>query len=286
MRPPSEQALRFGTEAHYLDASLYDRQYARRRYDVRFYEEIAREHGGPVLELGAGSGRVTIALARAGHEVVAVDRMATMLARMRELLARESAEVRARVRIVRGDLRTVRVGRTERERRRFALVISPFNVLMHLYARKDFERALATARAHLAGGGAGSRRRGSGGRLVFDVLMPDLRALARDPTRTYVSRPLVDASGRKWHYREQFQYEPRTQVQMITTILVADDDPDEIRVLPLAHRQFFPQELEALLDHGGFEIESQWGDFERGPIREGCESQVIVARARRQRERR
>lgn len=264
---PSPQALKFGTEAHYTDAGLYDRNYRRRRYDVLFYEAIADEHRGPILELGAGSGRVTIALARAGHEVVAVDRMDSMLAQLRTALAKEKPEVRARVRVVRGDLLKVRL------KQRFGLVISPFNVFMHLYTRDDVERALATCRVHLA----------PRGRLVFDVLMPEIRAFVRDPGKLYKSRPITDGSGRKWHYAEQFQYDHATQIQMVTAVLSAIDDPTEVRVLPLAHRQFYPQELEALLDYNGWEMEKRWGDFERGPIRLGCESQVVVARARAKR---
>lgn len=261
---PSPQALRFGTEAHYIDAELYDRNYKRRRYDVRFYESIADEVGGPILELGAGSGRVTLALARRGHDVVAVDRMGPMLDRLRQALAKERAEVRARVKVVRGDLLSLR------RKERFKLVIAPFNVFMHLYSRRDVERAFATCRVHLA----------PKGRLVFDVLMPELRAFVRDPMRMYVSRPITDARGRKWNYAEQFHYDDETQIQMVTAVLSAVDDPTEVRILPLAHRQFFPQELEALLHYHGFDVVNRWGDFERGPIRSGCESQVMVAKVR------
>lgn len=263
-RPPSEHALRFGTEAHYLDAKLYDHAYARRKHDVRFYVSIANEIGGPILELGAGSGRVTIALAREGHEVVAVDRMPSMLDRLRERLERQPRAVRERVTIVRGDLLKVRL------RRRFRLVISPFNVFMHLYSRQQVEAALATCRAHLE-----PRR----GRLVFDVLMPDFRAFVRDPSRQYRSRPIADPSGgKKWEYSEQFQFDPATQVQMVTSVLRSPDDPGDLRVLPLAHRQFFPAELEALLHYNGFEMVERWGDFDRSPLSLEGESQIIVAR--------
>lgn len=264
---PSPQALRFGTEAHYSDAGLYDRNYKRRRYDVKFYETIADELRGPILELGAGSGRVTLALARAGHEVVAVDRMEPMLAQLRVALANEKPEVRARVRVVRGDLLKVRL------KQRFGLVIAPFNVFMHLYTRDDVERALATCRSHLV----------PRGRLVFDVLMPEIRAFTRDAGKLYKSRPVSDGSGRKWNYAEQFQYDHATQIQMVTAVLSAVDDPTEVRVLPLAHRQFYPQELEALLHYNGWDMEKRWGDFERGPVRMGCESQVVVCRPRAKR---
>ena len=260
----STHALRYGSEAHYLDARLYDHTYARRKDDVRFYVETADALGGPVLELGAGSGRVSVALARAGHEVVAVDRMPSMLERLRDRLGRERAEVRARVTPRRGDLKTLRLNR------RFPLVISPFNVFMHLYTRADVEAALATCLAHLT----------PRGRLVFDVLNPDLRAFVRDPSRAYVARPIFDpTTGARWAYSEQFQYDAATQVQMVTSVLRHPEDPAEMRVLPLAHRQFYPAELEALLHYNGFAIESRWGDFSRGPLDVDAHSQVVVARA-------
>jgi SAM-dependent methyltransferase len=258
-------ALRRGTEAHYEDPLRYERTYARRTEDIRFYVEVARSAGrGAILELGAGSGRVTLPIARAGRTIVAVDRMAPMLARLRERLAAEREQVRRRVRVVRGDLRSVRIGQ------RFPLVIAPFNVLMHLYARRDVERALATVRAHLA----------PKGRFVFDVTMPDLRALLRDPNRGYVARhPFRDPrTGRRYRYEERFQYDAEAQVQMITVVLTAEDDPQDVWMLPLAHRQFFPAELEALLACAGFTIEARWGGFDRSPLHRDAESQVVVAR--------
>ena len=263
---PSVPALRLGTEAHYRDPALYDHNYARRRYDVKFYVEMAREHGSPILELGAGSGRVSLALAQDGHEVVALDRMEPMLAQLRARLAKSTRAVRARVRVVRGDLLKSRL------KQKFPLVIAPFNVFMHLYTRPQVERALATCHAHLA----------PRGRLVFDVTMPDPRALVRDPHKAYVSRPVVDPrDGKKYRYVEHYQYDPGTQIQMITAVLSDPADPTNMQILPLAHRQFFPAELEALLHYNGFEMLERSGDFERGPLSSDGESQVVVARATR-----
>ncbi len=60
---------------------LYDEQYPSYRDDLGFYLRLAEDHGGPLLELGAGTGRVTRALAKAGHEVVAVELSEAMLER-------------------------------------------------------------------------------------------------------------------------------------------------------------------------------------------------------------
>ena len=70
----------------YRDAILYDWEYRRRREDVAFYRMLAGERGGPVLDLGCGSGRVMLPLVRDGHRVLGVDLSSHMLARASERL--------------------------------------------------------------------------------------------------------------------------------------------------------------------------------------------------------
>lgn len=261
-----DDELREGTEAHYRDPLYYDHAYARRRSDVRFYAELAEKRGGPILELGVGTGRVARELARRGLDVVGVDSMPEMLAQARLRLEKLPLAARGRVELRRGDLRRLRLNR------KFPLVISPFNVFMHLYERRDVEQALATVKHHL-------RPRG---RFVFDVLLPDLQSLARDPLRIYrsgtVKRP-GDGSRRK--YRERFEYDATSQVQTVSMIFQHIEEPADIEITPLAHRQFFPAELEALLHYNGFTIEERFGDFEGSPLDDESESQVIVAKLRR-----
>src|SRR5580658_2226641 len=87
---PLADAVDTGSREHYSDAALYDYEYRRRRADVTFYRELARRRltaGAAILELGAGSGRVTIPLARDGFHVTAVDRSPEMLARLRARVA-------------------------------------------------------------------------------------------------------------------------------------------------------------------------------------------------------
>jgi SAM-dependent methyltransferase len=261
----SARALRAGSLAHYEDAAYYDRVYRRRVADARFYAELARAGGGPVLELGAGTGRVTVEIARAGLPIVGVERVPAMLRRARERLAGLGDEERARVLLLRRDFLRLRLGR------RFETVIAPFNAFMHLYSRRDVERALAVCAAHLA----------PRGRLAFDVLLPDCRELARSPSRLYRDRPFVHpVDGRRYAYAEAFDFDLLSQVQMVSMVFEEIGRPAHRFVAPLAHRQFFPAELEALLHYNGFEVERRSGDFEGGPLTASSESQVIVARAR------
>jgi ubiquinone/menaquinone biosynthesis C-methylase UbiE len=111
---------------------------------VRYYVELARAYGGPVLELGAGSGRITIEIAKAGIEVVGAERAAPMLAQARARAAELPKAVRARISLVRADLRKLSLDG------RFPLVIAPFNVLMHMYSRAEIDQALAACMRHLA----------------------------------------------------------------------------------------------------------------------------------------
>lgn len=127
-------------------ADLYDLQYAAYRDDVPHYLRLADDLGGPILELGAGTGRLTEALARAGHEVVAVDVAPAMLARAR---ARVTAP---NVRFVEADMRALDLGQ------QFALVIAPFNTLMHAYTLSDQDSTLAGVHRHLAQGGTLDRK--------------------------------------------------------------------------------------------------------------------------------
>ena len=269
----SDEAWRAGSETHYEDAHYYDQSYRRRRDDVRWYVETVRASlgkgsgsAGPVLELGVGTGRVALALAREGIEVVGVDAMAPMLDRFRERLAREPSRVRSRITLHQGDLRRLDLGRT------FRVVTAPFHVFNHLYTREEMEGALAAVHAHL-------RPRG---RFVFDVRHPDPSELARDPNKVYKGRNVtLPGTGRRYHYRERYDYDPVHQVQTVEMAFVGVDDPTDFHLQLLTHRCWFPAELSAALHYNRFAVLDQLGDFAGEPLDETHDTQVYVCRKRR-----
>lgn len=264
-RDPHEQRIARGAVAHYEDAAYYDLAYKRRRDDVRFYVELARDSKGPVLELGAGTGRVALEIARAGTKIVALEPVPAMLARAREKASKLPKSAQACLTLRTGDLRSVRL------KQQFSLVIAPFNVFMHLYTQSDIERALTTVKRHLA----------PRGRFVFDVSMPDLRAMVRSPGRLYKGpRVVAPLSGHTYDYFEAFQYDAVRQVQLVSMIFQSTSELSDLRTVPLSQRQFFPAELVMLLHYNGFSIEQRWGDFSRAPLTNDSESQIVVARAR------
>lgn len=261
-----DKELQAGSLAHYADPAYYTATYARRIEDVAFYVSLARQAHGPVLEYGVGNGRIAIPMARHGADVVGVDHSTPMLKDFRMRLEREPVDVRGRVRAVRGDMRSKRLGQ------RFALVLAPFNAVLHLYDRGDVERFLARVREHLA----------PGAEFVLDISMPALGDLARTESRPYnAPRFRHPTAGVVVKNREYFDYDPVRQVLFVAMEFEPVQAPARAWTTPLAHRQFFPREWEMLLHYNGFRVERVDGDFCGGPLTK--DSDVMVWHARRAR---
>ncbi len=247
-----------GAQAHYEDAAYYTKTYRSRTEDVRYYVAQAKRSGGPVLEYGIGNGRIGLAMAEAGIEVFGVDLSAAMLGDLKARLQQAPKEVRRRVRYRRGDMRSLRL------RRRFPLVIAPFNCVLHLYTRQDVEQFLARVREHLA----------PGGRFVFDFSLPQPEDLCRDPNRAYGAPPVRHpTTGSIVRYKERFEYDPLRQLLLVWMDFIPKDGAKPWSV-PLTHRQFFPREMEALLHYNGFGTIVFTSDFTDLPPDETTDSLV------------
>lgn len=174
----------------YSRPDLYDLEYADLVEDHAFYVSAAVGSAGPVLELGAGTGRLTIPIAQAGRPIVAVEHADAMRARLHSRAV--AAGVGDRVEIVAGDFRTVRLGR------RFAVVLLPFNALHHCADEDDLAGLFATVAAHLQPGGL----------FLFDAYLPDWELYARAPGR-YEHR-LLNVAGTMLPSWESSEWDPDT----------------------------------------------------------------------------
>jgi SAM-dependent methyltransferase len=251
-----------GAASLYAHPAYYDKVYRARRSDVDFYVRTLAGTRANVLELGAGSGRVSLALARAGVNVTAVDTSDDMLSALRERLKSEPLAVQRRVRVERGDMRDVDLGAT------FRWVIAPFNTVLHLYTLEDVAGFLATAKRHLK----------PRGELLFDYATPRVRDLAVDPERWFKGGSLIDPdSGKRVRYAERFHYSPQRQV-LSTWLHFAPVDGTAPWELLLTHRQFFPLEMRVLLAHHGFSRQEWSADF--SDAQPSALSDVLVVRCR------
>ena len=290
-------------------AAYYDLQYgfagdAPRWPDVDWFRSVASGTGGPVLELGCGSGRIAVALAADGYTVVGVDRSPAMLLRARERA--RAAGVAAE--FVSGDLRDFSLGgsladsavlpdatrpdttrpdtvqpntaqtnaaradtaRPETTVRRFPLVIVPFNTFLML-PPGDRRACLARVRAHLA----------PDGQLAIDVFQPDPERIAG-----FDGGVLDEGTHRDDRTDERVTFFTSTKATVDRTTQTLRIDavgPDGLvhryeRVLTLHF--LYRQEAELLLDQAGFEVLSVHGDREGTPADERSPRLLIVARRR------
>jgi ubiquinone/menaquinone biosynthesis C-methylase UbiE len=140
-------------------APFYDWENARTlgRRDVPFWRTVALNAGGTMLELGAGTGRIAIPLARAGVRVVGIDRSEPMLERARQRVKR--AKLQRRVRLIRGDIRFLPFPDADLSRRSakreggFEMVLAPYGMLQSLLRERDLQATLAAVHRVLKKGG-------------------------------------------------------------------------------------------------------------------------------------
>ncbi len=234
-----------------LHVAIYDQFAAQQGYDdVPFYLELAGETGGPVLEVGCGTGRVVWPLAAAGFEVVGLDLSPPML---RRALAKRSLHPDADATFVEGNMADFDLGQE------FGLIFLAFRSFQMLHTPEDQRRALACFRRHLAPGGL----------LVIDVFDPMLEFLVPgaviENTGTFVhpdrgTRVTFEATDRTLdHVRQVF-----TETWVFREF---DADGNEVRTEAeeLTMRWGFRYEMHHLFELAGFQVEAEYSDYDRSP---------------------
>jgi ubiquinone/menaquinone biosynthesis C-methylase UbiE len=248
-------------------AAFYDTSplVARRTQDVNFYVDAASSYGGPILELGCGTGRITMPLAEAGHRVTGMDISPKMLERAEQKRARLDVPQRERVRLVQGDMTRFDL------RKQFPLIIIPFRPFQHLMAVDEQLQCLACARRHLA----------SGGRLILDFFQTDA-ARMHDPVfleEHFVAEYKI-ADGRKVRLTERIaafhRAEQRNDVEMTFEVTNADGRQQR-SVFAFTFRYFFRYEVEHLLARIGFRLVELFGDFDRSALKDDSPEMIFVA---------
>jgi ubiquinone/menaquinone biosynthesis C-methylase UbiE len=224
-------------------------------HDVAFYGALARASGGPVLELGCGTGRILLPIAREGIPCVGLDASREMLDVFRAKGPPPHLE------LVEGRMESFDLGA-----RRFALIAIPFRAFSHLLDVPGQLAALANVRRHLA----------PGGRLALDVFDPKLASLARAEEPESLAVAASTPRGRLQRF-DRVSRDPARQVLTLHMRFVAEA-PDDCGEGELELRWFHRFELEHLLARAGFAIEALYGSFDRGPWRPGGET-IVVARA-------
>jgi ubiquinone/menaquinone biosynthesis C-methylase UbiE len=252
-------------------APFYDWENARTlgRRDVPFWRRVAAEADGPVLELGCGTGRVSLPLARAGIDLVGIDRSDSMLMRAvrRAKALRRSTRIqnpKSRIpQFVRGDIRALPF-----RRRSFAMVVAPYGILQSLIRQRDLTATLASVARVLPHGG------------TFGIdLVPDV-----PKWREYTDR--VQLSGRAGTARlrliESVRQDP---TRHLTTFeqryLVRRGSRTTEHRFNLMFRTLSVAQMTVHLERAGFAVSAVLGDYRGRPWDDRADVWIILARRTR-----
>jgi len=242
-------------EEYAVTADLYDYVVPyRTRADIDFFVEAARASGGPILEVGCGTGRVLIPTARGGTDIVGLDLSPHMLQVCRERLKNEPEAVRSKIRLVQADMRHFDLGKT------FKLVTLPFRPFQHLTTVDDQLSCLQSIHRHLV----------RGGRLILDLFNPSLEMLVADNLELeFGDEPeFTTPDGRHVIRRQTIcSRDYANQVNQIELIyyVTHPDGRKERLVHASTMRYLYRFEAEHLLVRCGFEVEEVYADYDRSP---------------------
>lgn len=241
----------------YANPEIYDLENSHFTPDGPFLLEFARRAGNPVLELGCGTGRLTIPFAEQGVRITGVDVVPGMIE-----LARHKAKGLSVEWIV-ADARVLDLNR------QFRMIFESGSVFQHMLTRQDQEAFLACVRKHLDPAGL----------FVFGTLLPhaDLLAGAEEEKPWFTtSHP----EGYEIHVSGTDSYDPLRQVKLETAYRRWTDlhGKDHVQVAPLSLRYTFPQELETLLHYNGLEVVERYGDHDFSPLTQESHLQIYVCR--------
>ncbi|MEO8338008.1 MAG: class I SAM-dependent methyltransferase [bacterium] len=236
------------------------------RGDIAFYTRLAVELGGPVLELGCGTGRTLLPIARAGVDITGVDGSSEMLARLDAKLSAEPRVVRDRVTLQHGDASNFDLDRT------FSLVVAPFRVMQHL----------TTLDAQLGCAQSVARHLAPGGQFVFDVFNPNFEIILRDRSAESEDTPAFTLpDGRTFRRMVRVPRVDFTQqaseIELIYYVTAAGESEAHRSVQRFTMRWYVRAELVHLLARAGLTVRDIRGDFDGSTLTDASPEQVVFA---------
>lgn len=229
--------------------------------DVPFYLSRIPAPDARILELGCGTGRVLVPLAKASGFTHGVDSSAAMLSRCRAKLEAEGLLRKSRITVA--NITDLDLGAT------FDLIVAPFRVMQNLETDEEIAGLMSVIRTHLAPGGT----------VILNAFRPSMSR--EEALRTWI-RPKEQLDGEtpmpgggklvRTHTRPRMRSEPLTGFpELIYRRYSATGDLVDEAVLKIAMRFWYPDDLEKLVTDYGFRITNRWGGYQGEAWGEGPE---------------
>jgi SAM-dependent methyltransferase len=245
-------------------AKYYDLIHEKLKDDIPLVLTLAGQGRGTILELGCGTGRLLLPLARQGHRVIGLDNAPAMLERARTRLAAEPKAIRDGVTLIEGDMTDFDLGE------KVGLAIIPYNTLLHL-------EPMAMQQAFNMVG----RHMDDNGRLFIDIVNPMLAAQTPDDQMLSLERVMTDPeTGETVVQMAASRVHLQQQVLHITWLF--DVSPPEggavhRTVVEADYHYLYPHEVELMLKATGFRMSRTYGSYEGRPFDEESERLLVLA---------
>jgi SAM-dependent methyltransferase len=238
----------------YKHPEQYDREHLADEEDIGFYVSLGRKlRPRKVLELGCGTGRITLPLAQIGFDVVGLDNEPQMLHKAEERRLQSASEIRQRLVFIEGDMRTWAASSD------FDLILIPCSSISHVLSLEDQLAVWTTCHGNLR----------PGGRFLVEINMPNMASFADSfsvPSRTPVEIDIDSSSesdGTRLIRRKTTRYLSHEQLAQIRFMYdkYQHGRGVETYIDDFVSHVFFPRELRLLFLHTGYEIEDTIGDY-------------------------
>jgi SAM-dependent methyltransferase len=249
----------YDTIAHY-----YDLIHSELTEDIKFLLRIAEPINGRLLELGSGTGRLVIPLARAGYKVTGIDLSDEMMAIGKRKVADLRESVQNRITFIKGNMFSFKLAQD------FELAIYGHNTFMHI-GRFDIDRALKNVRSHLIGSGM----------LLIDVDNPievadssiDHLMVLERTFKTPQSGDIVAQYASSWAESDR-------QVRHISWIFDRSPTAGGAVVRHIVETSFYyyyGHQIEIALDAAGFSIKNIFGDYDESSYFDNSPRMIVLA---------
>ncbi len=232
--------------------------------DLDFYHGLCRASGGPILEIGVGTGRIALPLAKDGMEIVGIDLYEPML-KVAQQRALDVAPLDGSLKLIQADMRDFDL------KRKFPVVTIPARTLLLATTEEDQIDTLCRAGQHLE----------EDGTMAFNLFYPDPEMLADDPDEEFLLEVVEKPDGGRYVLTAKNHFDLDSQLNHGTQIAEELDPKGEVlrrQELEVVVRYLYPEQVISMCQRVGLDVIEMWGDFEGSDLDEESDEIVVLAR--------